>query len=162
MNTVFFNDLVKNHKITKNRFWSLIASLVSSIFHKLYGCYSRFASFHSYWIFQILFLFWSNSQLLDCIPVVFHSGLNSRFFLQVFLFSMTDDRIPLVYYNNYQIERNQTKLIKYNYYKNTIHFSHLKPEPLRIPLRIKWLLTDICLVQHITESNLSEQLTVYY
>lgn len=107
VNTVFFNDLVKNHKITKNRFWSLIASLVSSIFHKLYGCYSRFASFHSYWIFQILFLFWSNSQLLDRIPAVFHSGLNSRFFLQVFLLSMTDDRIPLVYYNKYQ--RNEAK-----------------------------------------------------
>ena len=43
------------------------------------------------------------------------------------------------------------------YYKNTIHFSYLKPEPLRIPLRIEWLLTDICLVQHITETNLSEQ-----
>ena len=47
------------------------------------------------------------SQLLDCIPAVFHSGLNSRFFLQVFLLSMTDDRIPLVYYNKYQ--RNETK-----------------------------------------------------
>lgn len=103
----FFQRFGQEHKITKNRFWSLIASLVSSIFHKLYGCYSRFASFHSYWIFQILFLFWSNSQLLDRIPAVFHSGLNSRFFLQVFLLSMTDDRIPLVYYNKYQ--RNEAK-----------------------------------------------------
>ena len=43
----------------------------------------------------------------DRIPAVFHSGPNSRFFLQVFLLSMTDDRIPLVYYNKYQ--RNETK-----------------------------------------------------
>ena len=71
VNTVFFNDLVKNHKITKNRFWSLIASLVSSIFHKLYGGYSRFAIvfipieffrscfcsglIHNFWIVSLLF-----------------------------------------------------------------------------------------------------------
>ena len=106
--------MVKNHKITKKQvliFWLLVFFLLFFInymfiiqgllvFIPIEFFRSCFCSglIHNFWIVSLLF----SIQVLILV-----------FFLQVFLFSMTDDRIPLVYYNDYQIERNHTKSIKY-------------------------------------------------